>query len=94
MATAEAMGYALPVIVTDTGASPELVEDTISGSVVDALNPPALAGMICDLLGDPIRAAAIGTAARERAVERYSFRSTAVSMLDFYEQLPRIRRER
>jgi glycosyltransferase involved in cell wall biosynthesis len=94
MATAEAMGYALPVIVTDTGASPELVEDKISGRVVEALNPRVLAGTICDLLGDRTRAAAIGAAARERASRRYSFQSSAVSMLDFYEQLPRISRER
>jgi glycosyltransferase involved in cell wall biosynthesis len=93
MATAEAMGYALPVIVTDTGAGPELVEDMISGRIVKGLNPLALAGAICDLLGDPIRAAAIGAAARERASRQYSFRSTALSTLEFYEHLPRIRRE-
>jgi glycosyltransferase involved in cell wall biosynthesis len=93
MATAEAMGYALPVIVTDTGAGPELVEDRISGRVVSGLNPLALADAICELLGDPIRAAAMGAAARERASRQYSFRSTAVSTLEFYEHLPRIRRE-
>jgi glycosyltransferase involved in cell wall biosynthesis len=94
MATAEAMGYGLPVIVTDTGASPELVEDKLSGRVVKALDPRDLARAIGELLEDPIRAAVIGAAARERAILRYSFRSTAVSMLDFYEQLPSIRRNR
>jgi glycosyltransferase involved in cell wall biosynthesis len=94
MATAEAMGYALPVIVTDTGASPELVEDQISGRIVHALDPRALAGTICELLSDRGRAAAIGAAARERASRRYSFHSTAEAMLDFYEQLSRIRQER
>ncbi len=94
MATAEAMGYALPVIVVDSGASPELVEDRISGRIVEALNPPALAETVCHLLADRPLAAAIGSAARERASRRYSFRSTAVSMLDFYEQLLRDKRER
>jgi glycosyltransferase involved in cell wall biosynthesis len=94
MATAEAMGFAVPVIVTDTGASPELIEDKISGRVVEALNPRVLANTICELLGDPCCAAAIGAKARELACRRYSFRSTALSTLDFYEQLPRVRRER
>lgn len=94
MATAEAMGYGLPVIVTDTGASPELIEDGISGMVVKAVDPPALASKICELLSDRGRAERIGAAARARASNRYSFRSTAASMLDFYEQLPRVRRER
>jgi glycosyltransferase involved in cell wall biosynthesis len=94
MATAEAMGYALPAIVTDTGASPELIEDNVSGRVVEGLNPQVLARTICELLADPIRAAAIGDAARERAARRYSFRTTAASTLAFYEQLPCIRRER
>jgi glycosyltransferase involved in cell wall biosynthesis len=94
MATAEAMGYGLPVIVTDTGASPELVEDQVSGRIVRALDPAALAGAITDLLDDPGRATAIGSAARERSAERYSFRSTAASMLAFYEQIPRIQQAR
>jgi glycosyltransferase involved in cell wall biosynthesis len=94
MATAEAMGYALPVIVTDTGASPELVEDAVSGTVVEALNPRVLAGAIGRLLGDRVRAAAMGAAARERASRRYSFQASGLSMLDFYARLPRVRRER
>jgi glycosyltransferase involved in cell wall biosynthesis len=94
MATVEAMGYELPVIVTDSGASPELVEDEISGRVVEALKPQVLARVICELLGDRGHCAAIGAVARERASFRYSFRSTAISMLDLYEQLPRIRRDR
>lgn len=94
MATAEAMGYGLPVIVTDSGASPELIEDGISGRIVPALSPGALAATICELLGDRPRAAAMGVAARERALARYSARATGVSMLAFYRQLPSIAGDR
>jgi glycosyltransferase involved in cell wall biosynthesis len=94
MATAEAMGYSLPVVVTDTGASPELVEDSRTGTVVEALSPAALASAICDLLQDRRRATEMGAAARERAVRLYSFGSTAQSTLEFYEQLPRLNRGR
>lgn len=94
MATAEAMGYGLPVIVADSGASPELIEDKISGRVVPALSTAALAATICELLGDRPRAAAIGVAARERALARYSARATGVSMLAFYRQLPSIAGDR
>ncbi len=63
MATAEAMGYALALIVSDTGASPKNWSKARSpGKVVDARNPWVLAGTVGDLLVDRRRAATIDAA--------------------------------
>jgi glycosyltransferase involved in cell wall biosynthesis len=87
MATAEAMGYALPVVVADTGASPELVEPGVTGTIVRSADPASLADALCELLSDRPRAAAMGNAARSRAVNAYSVRATALAVVDFYQEL-------
>ena len=94
MATAEAMGAALPVVAVDSGASPELVAPGVTGLLVPPADSAALAAALCDLLADRERMALMGAAGRERSVARYSMRATAESTLDFYRRLPRVARER
>lgn len=64
----EAMAAGRAAIVSDRGGSPELVEDGVTGLVVPAGDIARLAGAIAALAGDPGTAAAMGAAARERAV--------------------------
>ncbi|MGB9184641.1 MAG: glycosyltransferase family 4 protein [Solirubrobacteraceae bacterium] len=90
MATAEAMGFALPVIAASSGASIELVKDGVTGRLVPPEDPVALAVTICELVRDLPQAAAMGAAGRARAVSAYSVRQTAVSTLAFYQRLPRL----
>ena len=68
---AEAMSCGAPVVVTDGGALPEVVGDT--GVVVPRGDSAALAEAISALLGDPVRRAALGAAARERARATFSW---------------------
>jgi len=83
MATAEAMAFELPVIVTTSGASAELVEGGAAGAAVPPCDPRRLAETICELLTNRARASELGRRARARA-ESYSIRSTAVATLEFY----------
>jgi glycosyltransferase involved in cell wall biosynthesis len=90
MATAEAMGFALPVIATGSGASPELVEDGVSGRLVEPADAAALATALIELLTDRDGSAALGLEGRERAVSRYSLRATAESTLALYSRIARV----
>jgi len=94
MATAEAMGFALPVVAINSGASPELVEDGVSGRLVEPDDPAALAAALVELLADRDRGAALGLAGRGRALSRYSVPATAESTLALYRQIPRVSLER
>jgi glycosyltransferase involved in cell wall biosynthesis len=49
----EAMGSGLPVIGSDTGGIPELIQDGITGQIVPVGNPAALAAAITKLCRDP-----------------------------------------
>jgi glycosyltransferase involved in cell wall biosynthesis len=63
---AEAMAAGLPVIATDVGAIPDLV-DGDSGMLVPPGDVPALRQGLTALLSDPARCRAMGAAARARA---------------------------
>ncbi|HXN54966.1 MAG TPA: glycosyltransferase family 4 protein [Myxococcales bacterium] len=85
LAVVEGMASAKPVVVTRSGAMPEIVGDT--GIVVPKRDPQALAGAVNSVLADEHLAAALGEAARRRAEERYSMRHWVDHTVAAYEQL-------
>ena len=64
MALLEACAVALPIVATHVGGNGEIVRDGITGCLVPASDPQALAEAIIALLRDPQRAQALGRAAR------------------------------
>jgi glycosyltransferase involved in cell wall biosynthesis len=64
---AEAMAAGRPVVVTDEGALPELVQGGAVGRLAPAADPAAFATQISALLRDPPRAAALGASAANAA---------------------------
>ncbi len=67
----EAMALGLPVVVTRTGGSPELITDGECGYVVEPNDPRGLAEALQRLAGDPSKARAMGAAARARLTEHF-----------------------
>jgi glycosyltransferase involved in cell wall biosynthesis len=60
------MAAARPVVATRVGGVGDVVDDGITGSLVDADKPEDVADAIVELLGDEKRRRAMGEAARER----------------------------
>lgn len=80
----EAMACAVPLVVGDDGAAPELVGDT--GRAVPANDPAAIADAMAGMLGDLGRARQLGHAARERAMA-FTPRRAADETLAFWRRL-------
>ncbi len=77
----EAMAAALPILTTDRGGNPEVVETGVNGLVLeDWHDPQAFARAILELLDDAERAAAMGQAGRRRAEERYTWEHVAKAL--------------
>jgi glycosyltransferase involved in cell wall biosynthesis len=91
MVIGEAMAAGLPVVATRVGGVPYLVDDGVTGHVVEAGDVVSLAARIADLLGDPDKRAAFGAAGRAKADR--SFRRTAVAarVAAVYEELRDVR---
>lgn len=71
-AVLEAMSLAAPAVVTDVGGTAEAVEDGRSGFVIRPRDPRAMAEAVGRLLDDRELAASLGTAARERVLQRFT----------------------
>ena len=67
--TLEAMLCGRPIVATSVGGLPEQIQG--AGTVVEPRNPAAMAEAIVDILSDPARCAALGQAARERAMGEF-----------------------
>ena len=66
----EAMACALPVVATRVGGNAELVEDGVTGRLVPAADPAALAQAIVNYFEDPALAHQHGRAGRNRVEEK------------------------
>jgi glycosyltransferase involved in cell wall biosynthesis len=68
----ESMAASVPVVATDVGGNPEVVEEGRTGFLVSVRNADALADRICRLLHDRGLAARLGASGRRRAAEHFS----------------------
>ena len=84
----EAMACGVPLVATTGGALPEVVgPDGVSARTVAPNDPSALAGAILELLEDPEQRARIGASGRGRVLERFTWRASAVGMIENWEAL-------
>lgn len=80
----EAMSLGRPVIATGVGGVTSIVRDDGTGLVVPAADSNTLAERILELLKDPIRARAIGSAARQQVIESFDARQMVELTADEY----------
>ena len=67
----EAMACGLACVASDCAGNRSLIKDGVTGLLFDARRPAELAEHLKRLAGDPVLAARLGAAARERVVSRY-----------------------
>jgi len=81
----EAMAAGCAVVATRVGGTPELVEDGVSGLLVERGQPAALANAIARLLQEPALREAFGAAARRRVAGRFAADRSVSELLAAYE---------
>ena len=87
LAIAEAMATGRPVIGSRVGGTAEVLVDGETGLLVPPSDPGALADAILSLLAQPERAAAMGRAGRERAVQLFDQARTNERMEQLFEEV-------
>jgi glycosyltransferase involved in cell wall biosynthesis len=85
----EAMATGLPVVACDVGGVAEIVRSGVTGHVVPPGSVAAVADAILDVLGNPRRAAEMGTEARREIQEGFSWDATAASNMELFAELVR-----
>jgi len=80
----EAMASGVPVIASRGGGMQGIVEDGVTGRLIERNDVASLARAICEILLDHTLAARMGRAAREAAVERFGWQRSAARLEDVY----------
>lgn len=83
----EAMASGLPVIATDVGGNPELVQDGWNGRLVPVSDDAALATAIADLATSEEWRQTMGRNALEKARSSFDWRRTVAEYLSVYDEL-------
>lgn len=83
----EAMLLGRPCVASRVGGVPSLLKDGREGLLYPADDPAALASAILALLNDPARAAAMGKAARARALKNHDPAQNARDLLAIYRRM-------
>ncbi len=84
----EAMSSAAPLVATTGGALPEVCgEHGVSALLVEPGSADELAGALRTVLDDPVMAQRLGAAARERVLDNWSWRHTALRTVEQYRAL-------
>src|SRR5918912_59845 len=80
----EAMAHGRPVVASAVGGIPELVEDGVTGFLVEPGDIAGLRAALERLLADPVLRRRMGRAARKRVSERCSWDRVTAATLESY----------
>ncbi|MCA8912313.1 MAG: N-acetyl-alpha-D-glucosaminyl L-malate synthase BshA [Planctomycetes bacterium] len=83
----EAMACAVPVVASNTGGLPEVVEDGVSGFLHAPADTESMAASIRKLLSDDELAKKMGEAARERATSKFRREALLPVWEDYYQRI-------
>ena len=81
----EAMEHRKPVVATEFGGSPEVIEDGATGFIANPFDVPAYAEKIARLLRDEDLRRTMGAAGHARMLERFTIERLTDEYLEEYE---------
>lgn len=87
MAVLESMALARPVLASDIGGVPELVEDGVHGRLVPPYNVHAWVAALRDALASPERARRMGATAQQRVRERFELEHHVKTIESIYREV-------
>jgi L-malate glycosyltransferase len=82
----EAMALAVPVVSTNVGGPPEIIEEGREGYLVPPRDPAAWAAAILRIAESGARAEEMGRAGRRRVQEAFTVEGQVAAMLDVYQR--------
>jgi len=83
----DALALAKPVVATDAGGIPEIIENGVTGTLVPPADPQALADGIIKYLTDPKQAEQIGIRGQKKVSEHFCVDTMVEKNIDVYTQL-------
>ena len=82
----EAMAASLPIVCTNVGGVAEIIESGSSGLTFEPSDESGFLAALIELINNPVRQQALGTAARERITSRHSLNRLPQAFAELYQQ--------
>ena len=83
----ESMAWGVPVIATNNGGTPEIIEDKVNGRLIDVQTPESVSALIIGLIDHPDVLAKMGDRASQTIKERFLLEKMTKGYLDLYQKL-------
>ncbi|NQU83485.1 MAG: glycosyltransferase family 4 protein, partial [Parcubacteria group bacterium] len=83
----EAMAAGLPIIATRVGGIPEIIDNDVSGILIQPQSPEAIKNSIINLLNSPSKRNALGEQARKKLIENYNINKMVEKTQHLYDTL-------
>lgn len=83
----EAAACEVPQVASNIGGFPEIIEDGITGFLVEPQNPFAIAEKVTELINDESLRRKIGKAARKKVIAEFDWNKNVDQMISEYEQI-------
>lgn len=83
----DAMALGKPVVATQAGGIPEVVQDGVTGLLVPPCDPQALTDAVRYLLQHPEQGERFGAAGRQRVEQHFTVEQMACGTLQVYERI-------
>jgi mannosyltransferase len=87
LTTLEAMASELAVVATKAGAARHLIEENVTGHLVELEDVDTLTARVESLMQDPKRARQFGKAGRARVLEKFAIQREAEGIFKVYERV-------
>lgn len=87
VAVLEASACSKPVVVSNVGGLPEVVDDEQTGYIIEKENPAALAAALEKLILDPELRFRMGKNGREKVIREFDWNNSVNRMISIYESL-------
>ena len=83
----ESLAAGTPVVASDTGGLPEIIQDQVSGLIVPPKQPAAIAKAVIELANDPDRRTKMGQAGKSFVFERFDPKMLSKQVEAIYERV-------
>ena len=87
VAILEASACGKPVVVSNAGGLPEVVDDRKTGIIVESKNYTALAEALAELISNPKLRLEMGKNGRDKVINEYEWNSSVQQMISVYKSL-------
>lgn len=89
MSVLEAMAHGIPTVATAVGGVPHVIEDGVSGVLIDVDDEAALSESLASLLAKPELREELGRNGRDQIVRKFGLNRTVAQVVDIYVALMR-----